>query len=164
MRPPPDFKALTVKFPGLASQIISGVGVSEAFDPDSPPDPLPPQIQTMALWDTGASKSVISQALAKDLGLTPTGAINITHAGGTSISPTHIIHFHLPNKVRIQGVIVTEFPGVPNFGAIIGMDVIGVGDMAITNVGGQTWMSFRCPSTTAIDYVAVLRPRVFLDT
>ena len=48
---------------------------------------------------------------------------------------------------------MTEFGGGVNFGAIIGMDVNTLGDMAITNVGGQTWMSFRTPSTMAIDYV-----------
>jgi uncharacterized protein YecA (UPF0149 family) len=33
------------------------------------------------------------------------------------------------------------------------MDVICIGDFAITNVSGQTWMSFRTPSSETIDYV-----------
>src|SRR5438046_39421 len=141
----PNFQALTVKFNGRATQIITELGVSAAFDPKAPPDPLPPKISTQALWDTGASKSVISQDLAKTLNLTATGATNFNHAGGMSVSPTYIVHFYLPNRVGITGILVTEFPAQANFGAIIGMNVITIGDMAITNVAGQTWMSFRIP-------------------
>lgn len=70
------------------------------------------------------------------------------------MSPTHVVNFYLPNKVAIVGVLVTEFPGAGGFGAIIGMDVITMGDFAITNVAKKTWMSFRIPSTAAVDYVA----------
>ena len=89
----------------------------------------------------------------KALGLTATGATNVNDAGGMSVSPTYVVHFYLPNKAAITGVLVTDSVGGANFGAIIGMDVITLGDMAITNVGGQTWMSFRTPSTMANDYV-----------
>ena len=62
------------------------------------------------------------------------------------------------------GLLVTEWPGASNFGAIIGMDVIGFGDFAITNVGKQTWMSFRMPSVESIDYVAEHRKQMFGGT
>jgi hypothetical protein len=150
----PKFQALTIKASGTAAQIITDLSVSQAFDPASASKPFPPTLATKALWDTGASKSVISQALVKALSLTPTGATNVNHAGGMSVSPTHLVNFYLPNKVGIVGVLVTEFPGTGNFGAIIGMDVITMGDLAITNVSGQTWMSFRIPSMVAVDYVA----------
>ncbi len=154
MAGPPSFQALTVKFPGKAAQVISDLEVSLPYDVKAPPDPLPTRVATKALWDTGASKSVISQDLVKALGLVPSGATNLNHAGGQSISPTYVVNFYLPNKVTMAGFVVTECPAFPNFGAIIGMDVITWGDFTITNVNGQTWMSFRAPSTTAIDYVA----------
>ena len=149
----PGFQALTVRSKGRAGQIISELSVCAAFDPKAPPSPLPKQVSTKALWDTGASKSVISQDLVKALGLTASGATNVSHAGGTSISPTYVVNFYLPNGVGMLGVIATEFPGHINFGAIIGMDVITFGDFAITNVSGRTCMSFRTPSLTTIDYV-----------
>jgi hypothetical protein len=33
------------------------------------------------------------------------------------------------------------------------MDIISLGDFAITNVGGESCMSFRTPSLLTIDYV-----------
>lgn len=67
-----------------------------------------------------------------------------------------MVNFRLPNRVGIGGAIVTEFPEPigPGIDAILGMDVIVLGDFSITNVGGQTWMSFRTPSCASIDYVA----------
>ncbi len=70
-----------------------------------------------------------------------------------SVSPTYVVQFYLPNQVAISGALVTEFPGSSNFGAIIGMDVIGLGDLAITNWSGRTFMTFRTPSLAAIDFV-----------
>jgi hypothetical protein len=52
------------------------------------------------------------------------------------------------------GALVSELVQAnPDFDVIIGMDVICVGDFSITNVAGQTCMSFRTPSCVAIDYV-----------
>jgi len=53
----------------------------------------------------------------------------------------------------VSGVLVAE--GIIGGGvdAIIGMDVICKGDFAITNVNGETRMSFRYPSVGTIDYV-----------
>ena len=148
------FQALTVKHNGRAGQIITDLKVSAAYDPKNPPNPLPPDQSIKALWDTGASKSVISQGLAQTLKLTPVGATNVNHAGGASISPTHLVNFYMPHGPKMIGVLVTEFPGQPTFEAIIGMDIITLGDFAITNVGGATVMSFRTPSLETIDFVA----------
>ena len=150
----PQFQAFTIKFNGQASQIITELSVSATFDPKSPPNPRPPTVPTKALWDTGASKSVISQDLAKALNLVVVGATNVNHAGGTSLSPTYMVNFYLPNHVGITGVLATEFPAPSTFGAIVGMDVICIGDLAVTNVSGHTCMSFRTPSQATIDYVA----------
>ena len=147
------FQALTVKHTGRSPRIITDLKVSAAFDPASPPNPLPQEISTKALWDTGASGSVISQDIARALNLTPVGATNVQHAGGTSISPTHLVNFYLPHGMTMVGALVTEFPAQPQFGAIIGMDIIALGDFAITNVGGETVMSFRVPSIEVVDYV-----------
>ena len=153
--PGQQIQALTVKHNGRANQIITDLRVSVAYDPKSPPDPLPTEVSTKALWDTGASKSVISQDLAKQLNLTPVGATNVIHAGGSSVSPTHMVNFYLPHGAKVIGVLVTEFAASPQFGAIGGMDIITIGDFAITNVGGETVMSFRLPSIETIDYVEV---------
>jgi hypothetical protein len=54
----------------------------------------------------------------------------------------------------IAGILATEFPAShTHFSAIIGMDVIGLGDFSITNVGRKSVISFRLPSCEEIDYV-----------
>jgi len=60
----------------------------------------------------------------------------------------------LPNKVIIQSVIAIEVDGLSiDCDALIGMDIITLGDFSITNHKGKTCMSFRVPSIHEIDYV-----------
>lgn len=147
------FQALTTKFAGRANRILTDVTVQDGFDPTNPPSLLPTKVATKALWDTGATGSVISAQLAKQLGLSPVGVATVHTAAGPKQSPTYVVNFTLPNGVLMYGIRVTEWPGLAECGAIIGMDVITVGDFAITNVEGETWMSFRTPSSQRIDYV-----------
>lgn len=148
------FQAFTVRAPGIASQLTSAVSISLGYDPSAPPDPLPLRHDAVALWDTGATRSVISPAVVSALGLVPVGAVEVSHAGGLSTSPQYIVNFGLPNSVTVVGVLVTEFPGLGGFDAIIGMDIISIGDFSVTHVDGKTCMSFRTPSLREIDYVA----------
>ena len=110
----------------------------------------------IGVWDTGATGSVITQKVVDSLGIKPIGMTNVNTADGQSISPVYLVDFVFPNKVVIQGLRVT-LGKLANFDALIGMDVINVGDFSITNVGGKTKMSFRTPSMVEIDYVEELK-------
>lgn len=150
----PIFHAFTIKHNGRADRIITELHVTSAFDPAKPPSPIPTQHKTTALWDTGATKSVVTKATVDALGLVPTGNVVVNHAGGASQASTYMVNFFLPNKVCVAGVLVTECPNIANnAGAIIGMDIISQGDFSITNVSGLTWMTYRIPSIETIDYV-----------
>jgi len=150
----PQFLACTVKYNGITERIVTPVKLCQAFDPNNPPSPPHQLHEVSALWDTGATKSVITEATALALNLTPVGTARISHAGGMSSSDTYLVNFILPNNVGISGVLVsTCHDTVGNFGAIIGMDIICKGDFSLTNVGNQTCMSFRFPSIGTIDYV-----------
>lgn len=152
--PPAAYQAFTIAFNGLANRIITDVEIIPGFDPAAPPNPLPTGIKTTALWDTGASNSVISRDLAHRLGLTAVGKTRVNHAGGFDDSPTYLVNFGLPNRVGLAGIIVTEFPHLAgSFEAIIGMDILMNGDFAVTHVGQLSCMSFRVPSVKTIDYV-----------
>ena len=49
--------------------------------------------------------------------------------------------------------------GAPGLDALIGMDIIAAGDLAITNANGKTVVSYRIPPDAFhIDYVAVQKP------
>jgi hypothetical protein len=153
----PRFQALTSRSTGKVDRILTDIAVLAApHDPLAPAPGAPAPTLTKALWDTGASKSVITSGLVKLLGLTAVGQVTVNHAGGASQSLTYVVNFMLPNRVAILGALVTEMPGElqhTGFDVILGMDVIGIGDFSITNVGGQTCMSFRTPSLVTVDYV-----------
>ena len=156
MNPPPlPYLAFTQKYPGITNRIITPVHVSAAFDPANPPD-NPKFFSTSALWDTGATQSVVTAATAKILGLVETGKSLVHHAGGKGLASTYVVNFLLPNQVGIQGALVSECtdPEHDQFGAIIGMDIIMTGDLTITNHNGKSWVTFRYPSVGTLDYVA----------
>lgn len=153
-QPTPIFHAFTVRFNGLANRVTTPVTVSEAFDPALAPNPPPVQLDTVALWDTGATHSVVTESTARQLGLVATGTTNVNHAGGSSVHNRYVVNLVLPNKVSVVGVVVSECPDVAGaFGVIIGMDIISAGDFSITGASGQTVMSFRWPSMETVDYV-----------
>jgi hypothetical protein len=107
-----------------------------------------------AIWDTGATGSVITSNVAKALGLIPTGMAQVHTANGMATQNTYTIHIGLPNKALIQDIIATEVNALSSgCDALIGMDVITLGDFSITNHNGVTCMSFRVPSSHEIDYV-----------
>jgi hypothetical protein len=150
----PVFSAFTIKFNGLTNRIVTELWLTPAFDPKEYPESPFPLYKTTALWDTGATSSVVTQTTAKSIGLIPTGNTMVNHAGGTSQTNTYVTNFFLPNRVTVYGVFVSECSdNAGNFGAIIGMDIIVKGDFAITNFNGFTWMTYRFPSMQPIDYV-----------
>lgn len=162
--PAPKFLAFTIKHNGRANRIITDVRLSQAFDPNKAPNPGPPLYDTKALWDTGATGSVVTRATASALGLTPVGSTLVNHAGGSSQSNSYVVNVFLPNSVAIPGIMVSECQDIMGgtVGAIIGMDIISHGDFAITNVSGLTWMTFRIPSTSTVDYVGEFEKVRFL--
>lgn len=54
--------AVTFPYPGIANRIITFAMVSDAFDPTKQENQQVTPYQTKALWDTGATKSVITKA------------------------------------------------------------------------------------------------------
>lgn len=108
--------------------------------------------QYMALWDTGASASVITKKVADELGLKPTGIAQVFHADGISIVHKYLVNIKLPNNVGFGFVEVTEGK-LTGMDVLIGMDIITRGDFTITNTNNKTVFSFRIPSLEKIDFV-----------
>ena len=136
----------TRTFPGVISEILTECGVSLPHDPNSGTQ-HPQIINTVGLWDTGATNSVITKSLAAKLALKPIRTIQSHHAGGSSIVNVYLINIFLPNNVGIPYVQVSEcVDTIGRFGILIGMDVFCRGDFAMSHVGRQTTISFRMPS------------------
>jgi hypothetical protein len=149
------YHAFTQKYNGITNRIIIPVQVAAAFDPTNPP-PNPKFLQTTALWDTGATQSVVTPTTAKTLGLVEVGKSLVHYGKGHSHASTYLVNFVLPNYVGVPGVLVSECDDPVNnqFGAIIGMDIITTGDLHVSNHNGQTWVTFRFPSVGTADFVA----------
>ena len=97
-----------------------------------------------AIWDTGAYGSVISPQVAEELGLMPVGVKPIQTANGTYEAYAYVVDLMLPNKLVIRGVEVSE-SDLKVCDALIGMDIISMGDMKITNKP-TTKFIFRIPA------------------
>ena len=107
-----------------------------------------------AIWDTGATGSVITQSVVDACGLRPTGMATVHHADGESVQETYLVNIGLPNRVAYPGVRVTKARLLVDADVLIGMDIISTGDFAVTNLDGLTKFSFRVPSLEHIDFVA----------
>lgn len=107
-----------------------------------------------AIWDTGATATVITDNVVEALGLIPTGMSHVNTANGIAIQNTYIVDIILPNGLRITDVTVTGATALSGgCEVLIGMDIITLGDLSITHYKGCTCMSFRIPSMHEIDYV-----------
>jgi len=107
--------------------------------------------QFVGLWDTGATASVITQKVVDELGLKLIDYTTVRHAQGTSDTEVYLIDVGLPNKVAIPRLRVTK--GVlGGIDMLIGMDVIGKGDFAVSNFNGITMFTFRIPSVADADF------------
>jgi len=71
------FQALTIKFNGVTDRIITELSISEAFNPQDETEKHKPFFSSKALWDTGATKSVITSSTVKKIGLIPIGEVQV---------------------------------------------------------------------------------------
>ncbi len=100
-----------------------------------------------ALWDTGANATVVSERVATALGLAPVGMVTVHTANGPYDTPIYAIDVMLPNNVMVKGIRATE-ADLQICDALIGMDIISLGDMLVTNAP-NTKFEFRLPSKGA---------------
>jgi hypothetical protein len=145
--------AFTLKASGLIKSIQTPITIRQAYAFCQTFNLKSQEADVRALWDTGATISSISQGLATRLGLSQVDSSNISGFGGIHNSNIDIIDILLPNQVTIPNVRVAEFIDNGKFDVIVGMDIITLGDFAITNHGGLSVVSFRMPpGDTHTDY------------
>lgn len=145
--------SLTVKsLAGVLRVLETSCEVRQAFDPASG-NAIPKPCQSKAIWDTGATASVVTQSVVDACSLKATGMVQVHGVSGAHVSETYLVDIRLPNGVVIHQVKVTKGILPTGTNVLIGMDVISLGDFAVTNMGGKTVFSFRIPSITHIDFV-----------
>jgi hypothetical protein len=138
-------KAFTItQNKGLLAKIISDAAIFNPYNKKL--------IKVKALWDTGATCSVISNIIAERILLRSICYSEMRHANGIERVPVFVAGIKLPNQVIIQEITVLSCNPIHEFDLIIGMDIIAKGDFAITGKNGNTKFSFRMPSTADIDF------------
>jgi len=151
-----QYRSLTGRYNGRARSLQSEVQIGPAFDQGSvtADDARSCAHTYTGLWDTGATGCVVSQRVIDECGLVPIGMTKVYHADGDALSPVYRVSLFLPNRVASPEVRVTR--GIlSSCDVLIGMDVIGSGDFAVSSDHGRTVFSFRVPSAGAIDFVSM---------
>ena len=132
---------------------VSEVGASKAIAGQAADKQVTRTLWTKCLWDTGASHSTITKETAEILGLEPLGETTVLSHQGESLTYFYIVSINLPGLLFLPKVRVTECASNDVFGVVIGMDIISLGDFAITNVNGVATFSFCVPGMETIDYL-----------
>ena len=115
-----------------------------------------------AIWDTGATHTCITTKVVAECGLIPTSVAEVTGIHGTQRTYGYLIDVYLPNQVVVRGVEAVESPALAGEldDVLIGMDIINLGDLAVSNFQGKTTFTFRIPSLEEFDFNPAATPGV----
>jgi len=137
--------AFSYKYQGIVKELRTPVRITAALTSYSTID-IKNLKSLSSVWDTGATNSVISPRVARDMNLSPTGFTTVRGVNSQRVVKTYIIDLILPfDKVIIQNLNVSESDIGGDLDVLIGMDVIQMGDFNISNAGGITNFSYCIP-------------------
>ncbi|GHT54721.1 hypothetical protein FACS1894106_5880 [Spirochaetia bacterium] len=103
------------------------------------------RLSVTAVWDTGATHSMITQETARKLDLPIVDTGRVRGVNSSAIADIVLLSIGLPNGVLIPDirVIVSTLGGHEDM--LIGMDIIRLGDFSISNANNETLFSFAIP-------------------
>lgn len=109
--------------------------------------------ETLALWDTGSTSTCISNTIAYKLRMRKKAEMISLGVHGDNLVGVYSAEIKIGKNISIP-IDVTNFGNMSNeIGVIIGMDIITMGDFALSNADGHTVMTFRIPSQGEINFV-----------
>lgn len=136
-------EAFTIHFGGIAREIKLPVLVGK---------PGSSLQEFIGVWDTGATMTVISQHIVDQLELKDVIDEVDTHsADGPGKAEAYYVDVGLPNAVGFESLKVIKMKIAGDL--LIGMDIIGAGDFCLTNVDGETVLTFESPPHHRYDFV-----------
>lgn len=135
--------AFTEKCSGIKTKLINSAVVENGSN----------IMPVVAQWDTGATGTCISYEVVRKLNLIPIGKVDVRTPSGTGTMNRYMINLILNKEVIIKGLTVMDSCiGGQGIDILIGMDIITLGDFAVSNFQGKTYFSFRIPSQGHIEY------------
>ncbi|OGU16987.1 MAG: hypothetical protein A2X61_07480 [Ignavibacteria bacterium GWB2_35_12] len=150
--------SFTITYNKIVNALVSEITISPPIeDPDyinkNPNEIITKSIDTQAIWDTGATNTVITPKIVEALDLKPTGITRIFTPNGTLETSTYLVTLKLPNGIVFPNLdVIMSADIMSDLDALIGMDVITKGDFCLTNKL-HTIFTFRIPSMAKIDFV-----------
>ena len=106
-----------------------------------------------AQWDTGAEISCVSRRLIRSIQPKPQGCSVVAGVSGETTSFDFVVDIMLAPEFHIRNVeVCSALLARDDIDLIIGMDIISMGDLAISNYDGRPTLSFRIPSLERTDY------------
>jgi hypothetical protein len=145
-----DLRAFSITSVGLSLKLESSCIVSGVYDPRLG-EAVYGSREVCALWDTGATCTVISDRLALVLGLPLMGYELLSTASDRISAGVYAVNLVLPGGIsfsrrRVYGA------ALPSSEMLIGMDIITLGDLAVNQSDSNTRFTFQIPSTHNTDY------------
>lgn len=114
------------------------------------------EIKSLAIWDTGATNSVITKSAAAQLGLKAISMAKVKGVHGekeVNVYETTITLNLQDISIKTRVTECSELSDKQDTAMLIGMDIISLGDLCISNYEGKTTLTFRVPSLATTDYV-----------
>ena len=134
----------------LLKDLLSDCSFADFTLPDQPPEDFVP---FRALWDTGATNSVITDQVVQQCNMITSGKTFVYGVNGRDPADTYLITIQLWGLILFPSLRVTrgDFLGAD---FLVGMDIITHGDCFVTNHNGQTTFAFRVPSQGGLNFIA----------
>jgi hypothetical protein len=149
-----DYNAFTWTAPEIRTQIVIPVEISESSSACEEFSKEQRLVSVRALWDTGAGISAVTEDFAEKMNLTSIGVMDVDTADGIRSAKVYSVDIKLQDIPLIMDMHSVEVTDSDDFDAIIGMDIMSLGDLAITTGTGKTMLSFRIPADKKpIDFV-----------
>lgn len=137
--------AFRTKYPGIVPVLVSdiSIGIPTASGFGGPSTFK----QFKGIWDTGATNSVITTNIVKDLNLSPCGKVWVSGVNSKELANQYLVDIGFVMGVYFPNWLVTESNlNSPGIDILIGMDIIQHGDFLIGNGKGSSILSFTTPS------------------
>jgi len=134
------YNAFSKEYPSLVEDLNTDVEVFTV-----PPVHSVQGTKVYAIWDTGASQTVITHRLMARLNLAPIGAEVVCGVNSNQTVDVVAVSIKLPNGMLVPDVRVYVCDIPPPIDMLIGMDIIRQGDLHISNIGNRTLFSFVAP-------------------
>lgn len=103
-------------------------------------------VANVAVWDTGATNTIITPEIVEKLGLKPAMTGGLSGIGGDVESGIYKINLGLPGGILVYDVPAFVSDQLDDYEMLIGMDVILLGDFCLSNKDDRTVFSFRIPT------------------